>query len=688
MTTNIYLENLIFDNQGYDMYPTGDKSLGIPKSRGEYMFYFSTGSGGFVMKDCILENVGASNQDTGYNPAYFNKNLAMNFYQSTGLHNFENVTIRNVKTTAISGVGLGIISFNQSSGNYFKNLTIIDDDAYNSISRSIMIEHRDTSVVPENKNSAVFTGTLSLPVDSYHNHVYIQSWNYDNIVTPANYRYALYSSTNGNSTGTPAILVYQDIMPAVTAGKTIMDLEDTALLVQDGASVSVYDQFIALAKTIKNAGTHAPGYNIKIAADGSGKINSFVVPDFGSGISVNLVAIPNSPTLFTSSDKVPLAANGTIELPAASAGNITLYNFDFASQAKYTLQEAISGITPLTTLADPFDNGSITGYPSYSDYAPTAVTTAAIKNAAVDNFSNCAFTSLANEIKINNSVAAIIRGATYSLTASLAPTDTNSFTGPTFTGTLKDTADDKTIYWFSSDLTVATVDRDSGLVTGVKVGTVTIIAKAADANNNGEIEKPYASFTLVVTAGGSGPVSASMGIPITGMPVPVTGFAPGVTTELPSLNFANQYQDLGDLWLEVPSIGVKESITGVPQTTNGWDVSWLGDQVGWLNGSAYPTYEGNSVLTGHVYDANGKAGIFANLNQLKYGDEVIVHAWGQQYIFSVREVKSISPEDSKYVFKHRETPWLTLLTCKGYDEESGKYAERLVVRAVLIKIVN
>jgi LPXTG-site transpeptidase (sortase) family protein len=697
MTSNIYLENLIFDNQGYDMYPTGDKSLSIPKSRGEYMFYFSTGSGGFVMKDCILENVGASNQDTGINPAYYNKNLAMNFYQSAGQHNFENVTIRNVKTTAVAGVGLGIISFNQSSGNYFKNLTIVDDDAYNSISRSIMIEHRDTSVVPEKGNSAIFTGTLSLPVDSYHNHVYIQSWNYDNIVTPANYRYALYSSTNGNSFGTPAILVYQDVMPPVTAGKSILDLKDTALLVQDGTSVSIYDQLNTMATMIKNAGTHAPGYNIKIAADSSGKINSFVIPSFGSGVSVNLVAIPNSPTLFTSSDRVPLAAGGTIQLPAATAGNITLYNFDFASLAKYSLQEVISGITPLATITDPNDNGSITGYPSYTDYAPKTATTAAIKNATVTNFSNCAFTSLANEIKITNPVAAMTVGATYTLTGSLAGTSTDSFTGTTFTGTIKDTADDKTIYWFSSDPLIATVDKDSGLVSAVKVGTVTILAKAADTNNNGEIEKPYASFNLSVTkaggsgsGSGSGSASAAVGgaleIPITALPVPATGFAPGVRTMLPGLNTANKYQDLGDLWLEIPTLGLQTSITGVPQTTSGWDISWLDNEAGWLNGSAYPTYSGNSVLTGHVYNSDGLPGIFANLNQLKYGDEVIVHAWGQQYIYSVRDVKTISPDNSTYVFKHRESPWLTLLTCKGFDESSGKYKERLAVRAVLIKV--
>jgi hypothetical protein len=38
------------------------------------------------------------------------------------------------------------------------------------------------------------------------------------------------------------------------------------------------------------------------------------------------------------------------------------------------------------------------------------------------------------------------------------------------------------------------------------------------------------------------------------------------------------------------------------------------------------------------------------------------------------------------VFRHEEKPWVTLLTCQGYNETSGKYQYRIAVRAVLIRV--
>jgi LPXTG-site transpeptidase (sortase) family protein len=692
---NIYFENLIFDGQGYDMYPTGGS--GLSKNRGEYMFYFAgdsggvEGSAGFVMKDCILENVGASNEDTGFDSTKYNKNLAMNFYKSGGQHNFENIIIRNVKTTAPLGVGLGIISSNQSKDNYFKNITIIADGAYNSLSRSIKIENVSSDYYPENQNSAVFTGTLSLPTDSYHNHIYIQSWNYDNIVVPTDFRYAQYNRSNGNSSGTSAIQVYPSL-PAVAANKSILDLQDNAWLAPEGAAVSLTNQLATIATTINNAGSHAPGANIKIAADSAGKINGFNLPNFGASRSANLVAVPGTTPLFTSTALVPFSANGVIQFPTSNAANIVLYNFDFDSLAKYTLQEAITGITVVSSLTDPND-GSISGYPDYSSYGPSTTVAAKFKNATAANFSNSVFTSLVNEIKVNTPPTTLAVGGSYLLTGSLASTLDNSFTGSSFTGTITNTADDQTIYWYSSDPSIASVDRITGLLTGLHSGTVTIYAKAADSNNNGEIEKPFTSFTLTVGGsgggtggGGTSETTTTLGIPVTGLPIPFTGFAPGAVTHLPAQPSAAQYQNMDQIWLEIPGLNLQSTITGVPQTDTGWDVSWLDKETGWLNGTAFPTYAGNSVLTAHVYDANGLPGPFAQLDQLKYGDTIIIHAWDQRYVYEVRDVQSISPENSSYVFKHQDQAWLTLVTCQNYDAQTGQYTHRLVVRAVLITV--
>jgi LPXTG-site transpeptidase (sortase) family protein len=106
-----------------------------------------------------------------------------------------------------------------------------------------------------------------------------------------------------------------------------------------------------------------------------------------------------------------------------------------------------------------------------------------------------------------------------------------------------------------------------------------------------------------------------------------------------------------------------------------------------LEGSAFPTWKGNSVLTSHVYDSNGKAGPFVNLGKLKYGDQIIIHAFGQKYIYEVRTNTVVSPESTS-ALRHEEKAWLTLITCKEYDAAADVYKKRVVLRAVLTSVEN
>jgi LPXTG-site transpeptidase (sortase) family protein len=170
-----------------------------------------------------------------------------------------------------------------------------------------------------------------------------------------------------------------------------------------------------------------------------------------------------------------------------------------------------------------------------------------------------------------------------------------------------------------------------------------------------------------------------------GPSIPGTGFAPGQLTFLPT--HVVDYKGLGDLTLEVPALGINIPIIGVPQESDkAWDVSWLGGDAGWLAGSAFPTVNGNSVLTAHVYDANGNPGPFVNVSKLKWGDRVIIDAWGTQYTYEVREVLQVNPDDVSAMMKHQTSPWLTLVTCRGYDESLDSYLYRVLVRAVLVSV--
>jgi LPXTG-site transpeptidase (sortase) family protein len=167
--------------------------------------------------------------------------------------------------------------------------------------------------------------------------------------------------------------------------------------------------------------------------------------------------------------------------------------------------------------------------------------------------------------------------------------------------------------------------------------------------------------------------------------LPATGFAPGRITAVPGQPDELAYANLGGLWLQIPRLGVGMAIVGVPLADDGWDLTWLSSQAGWLEGTAYPTWAGNTALTAHAITPDGLPGPFARLAELRWGDQVIVQAYGQEYVYEVRQVRTVRPDDLS-VLRHEELDWLTLLTCAAFDETSGSYRSRVAVRAVLIEV--
>jgi LPXTG-site transpeptidase (sortase) family protein len=172
-------------------------------------------------------------------------------------------------------------------------------------------------------------------------------------------------------------------------------------------------------------------------------------------------------------------------------------------------------------------------------------------------------------------------------------------------------------------------------------------------------------------------------IPVTGG-LPQTGFNPEDRLNK-SLYKRGQYNELGELWLEIPKLNLEMDIVGVPVSAEGWDVSWLWDDAGYLENTAFPTRAGNTGIAGHTVLSNGLPGPFNQLETLQWGDKVIVHGWGFQYIYEVREVLNVKPDDLA-VLGHEEYSWLTLITCTDYDLLRREYKERIVARAVLIEV--
>jgi LPXTG-site transpeptidase (sortase) family protein len=185
------------------------------------------------------------------------------------------------------------------------------------------------------------------------------------------------------------------------------------------------------------------------------------------------------------------------------------------------------------------------------------------------------------------------------------------------------------------------------------------------------------NFQVQLTGGGGAGTGATT--------LPATGFPIGKVTKLPVQPASKAYAST-DLILEIPALGQKMTIVGVPQSDDSWDVTWLGNSAGYLAGSAFPTWSGNTVITGHVWDAWNQPGPFAQLKMLKHGDQIKIHAFGQVYTYEVRESKLVTSRNVKAVLQHEEYDWVTLLSCEYYNPFTGSYLFRRMVRAVLVSV--
>ena len=226
-------------------------------------------------------------------------------------------------------------------------------------------------------------------------------------------------------------------------------------------------------------------------------------------------------------------------------------------------------------------------------------------------------------------------------------------------------------------------------------GTTSIVDPLNNAlalvGSNGANSDFRRSFTVNVTGGGGGGGGGAGGGTVTARPatatIPVTGFNPNQVTLLPMQPADKSYKSLDDIRIEIPTLGINYPIVGVSLSRNNWDLTWLKDSVGYLESSAYPTFNGNTVLTAHVKDANKNAGPFSDIKGMQLGDKIYLHAYGKIYVYEVQENRKISPNDISTAFKHEEYAWITLITCEDYNAKIEEYYHRRMVRAVLISVV-
>lgn len=144
--------------------------------------------------------------------------------------------------------------------------------------------------------------------------------------------------------------------------------------------------------------------------------------------------------------------------------------------------------------------------------------------------------------------------------------------------------------------------------------------------------------------------------------------------------------------VSVPSVGAESSLipTGL-EPDGSLEVPPVSDpmQASWFDASPTPGEVGPSVVLGHV-NGNGQPGIFAELNRVVAGAEVIVdRADGQRAVFQVSRVETIPKESfpTDSVYNDTANPQLRLITCGGdYDRAERSYGSNVIVYADLLDV--
>ena len=225
--------------------------------------------------------------------------------------------------------------------------------------------------------------------------------------------------------------------------------------------------------------------------------------------------------------------------------------------------------------------------------------------------------------------------------------------------------------WTSSDTTAAAVDS-TGKVTFKKAGTVTITAAAADGSGKS------ASVTLIYEEQPA-PGSPDFYRLFAERELPATGFSGNTSPGAQPRDV--HYRPL-DMRIMIPALNVDTELVTVPETESSWEVQWLGDRSGLLEGSALPG-EGISVAAAHNTLNSTEYGPFALLGTLKVNDRIMVsNGDGSMMLFRVYANELLEPDDTERlaaVAAEGENT-LVLVTCENESAEGG-YLNRRVVFA-------
>lgn len=141
--------------------------------------------------------------------------------------------------------------------------------------------------------------------------------------------------------------------------------------------------------------------------------------------------------------------------------------------------------------------------------------------------------------------------------------------------------------------------------------------------------------------------------------------------------------------LRIPSIKVDANVQNVGITNKGnMGTPKNFKDVGWYAYGAVPGEVGSSVIAGHVNNGLALPAVFANLEDVKIGEDIYIDTVGEgtlHFVVTGTEVYDFDAE-APSVFTQNDGKYLKLITCTGeWVKEYRTHNKRLVVIAELVE---
>jgi sortase (surface protein transpeptidase) len=142
--------------------------------------------------------------------------------------------------------------------------------------------------------------------------------------------------------------------------------------------------------------------------------------------------------------------------------------------------------------------------------------------------------------------------------------------------------------------------------------------------------------------------------------------------------------------LEIPSIGVNTDLLSLGLRENkSLEVppDGPGAPASWYDQSPTPGDRGPAVMLGHVNATDGGKGVFADLRALDAGDRInVVREDGTTAVFEFQRGEQYQKDDFPTLTVYGNTPGseLRLITCDGYNADTGEFDDNYVVYATLV----